>query len=138
LFADAGNDNRLSGMGGDDDFFIGSSSNRALGGDGNDVFSILESAGTNYLNGGAGYDQFWLVSGSRDLPKAKQYVMDFTAGEDVVGLRGYAFEDLSFTQVGADTLLSVKAAADGQATAVGHFTNLNAAALNDQANFAFA
>ena len=37
---------------------------------------------------------------------------------------------LSFTQVGADTLLSVTG------TAVGHFTNVSAASLNNQANFA--
>jgi glycerophosphoryl diester phosphodiesterase len=41
-----------------------------------------------------------------------------------------AFADISFTQVGADTLLSVAG------TAVGHFTNVSATALNNQANFA--
>jgi Ca2+-binding RTX toxin-like protein len=93
------------------------------------VFTILGEAGTNYLNGGADADQFWLVSGPGDLPMAKQYVMDFKAGEDLVGLRGVAFADISFTQVGADTLLSVAGAA------VGHFTNVSAASLNNQANF---
>jgi len=128
--ATAGNGNRLSGLGGDDDFVIGSSGNRALGGDGNDVFTILRDAGTNYLNGGAGRDQFWLVSGPGDLPTAKQFVMDFKAGEDKVGLRGVSFSDLSFSQVGADTLLKVAG------VEVGHFTNLSASALNNQANFA--
>jgi len=130
IWADAGNNNRLSGNAGDDLFIIGSSGNRALGGDGNDRFDILETAGTNYLNGGAGVDQFWLVRGPGDLPTAKQFVMDFKAGEDLVGLQGVAFADLSFTQMGADTLLSV----DG--IAVGHFTNVNASTLNNQANFA--
>ena len=92
---------RLSGNGGDDDFIIGTSGNRALGGDGNDSFTILEGAGTNYLNGGAGADQFWLVSAPGDQPGAKQFVMDFRASEDLVGLRGVAFSALSFTQVGA-------------------------------------
>jgi Ca2+-binding RTX toxin-like protein len=128
--ATAGDGNRLSGMGGDDDFVIGSSGNRALGGDGNDVFTILGGAGTNYLNGGAGSDQFWLASEPGDLPAAKQFVMDFKAGEDLVGLRGAAFGDLSFSQMGADTLLKVAG------VEVGHFTNLSAAALNNQANFA--
>lgn len=128
--ATAGDGNRLSGMGGDDDFVIGSSGNRALGGDGNDVFTILGGAGTNYLNGGAGSDQFWLLSEPGDLPAAKQFVMDFKAGEDLVGLRGVGFADLSFTQVGADTLLSIGDAA------VGHFTNLSVSTLNNQANFA--
>jgi glycerophosphoryl diester phosphodiesterase len=57
--------------------------------------------------------------------------MDFTAGEDKVGLRGLAFADLSFTQVGADTLLKVGG------SEVGHFTNVTATALNNQANFTF-
>jgi glycerophosphoryl diester phosphodiesterase len=56
--------------------------------------------------------------------------MDFKAGEDLVGLRGVAFANLSFTQVGTDTLLKV-AGVD-----VGHFTNLSASSLNSQANFA--
>ena len=130
MWAIAGNGNRLSGLGGNDDFFIGSSGNRALGGDGNDKFTINTDAGTNYLNGGAGSDQFWLISAPGDKPGAKQFVMDFKAGEDLVGLRGVAFADLSFNQVGADTLLSVTG------TAVGHFTNVSAASLNNQANFA--
>ena len=105
IWATAGDGNRLSGMGGDDDFVIGSSGNRALGGDGNDVFTILGGAGTNYLNGGAGSDQFWLVSGPGDRPAAEQVVMDFSAGVDKVGLRGAAFTDLSFSQMGASTCL---------------------------------
>jgi Ca2+-binding RTX toxin-like protein len=132
IWAIAGNGNRLSGMGGDDDFVIGSSGNRVLGGEGNDVFTILDGAGTHYLNGGAGSDQFWLVSGPGDLPGAKQFVMDFTPGEDLVGLRGVDFGALSFTQVGGDTLLRVND------TEVGHFVNLSVTALNNQANFALA
>ena len=131
IWAVSGDGNRLSGNAGDDAFIIGSSVNRALGGDGNDTFTILETAGTNYLNGGRGSDQFWLISGAGDKPAAKQFVMDFKAGEDKVGLRGVAFTDLSFAQVGADTLLSVTG------TAVGHFTNVNVSTLNNQANFLF-
>ena len=130
IWAMGGNGNRLSGNGGDDDIVIGTTGNRALGGDGNDSFIINEGAGTNYLNGGAGSDQFWLISAPGDKPAAKQFVMDFKAGEDLVGLRGVAFADLSFSQVGADTLLSVAG------TAVGHFTNMSASALNNQTNFA--
>ena len=130
LWATAGNNNRLSGMAGDDDFIIGTSGNRALGGDGNDVFTILASAGTNYLNGGAGADQFWLVSEPGLLPAGKQFVMDFTPGEDMVGLRDVSFSSLSFSQVGGDTLLKVAG------TEVGHFINLSVSALNNQTNFA--
>ena len=131
LYANGGNGNRLSGGTGNDNFYLGSSGNRALGGDGNDVFYVGGEAGTNYLNGGAGVDQFWLVSGSKDLPAAKQFVMDFTPGEDKVGLRGYSFADLSFTQAGSDTLLTIAS------TAVGHFSNTSASALNNVNNFAF-
>ncbi|MCP9931536.1 esterase-like activity of phytase family protein [Cyanobium sp. AMD-g] len=130
IWAIDGGQNRLSGMAGDDAFIIGSTGNRALGGAGNDVFTVLAGAGTNHLNGGAGADQFWLVSEPGDRPAAKQYVMDFTAGVDTVGLRGVAFADLGFSQVGADTLLRVSG------VAVGHFTNISASALNNQANFA--
>jgi Ca2+-binding RTX toxin-like protein len=131
IWATGGNGNRLSGNGGDDDIVIGTMGNRALGGDGNDQFTILDGAGTNYLNGGAGSDQFWLISAPGDKPGAKQFVMDFKAGEDLVGLRGVAFADLKFSQAGTDTLLSVTG------TAVGHFTNVSAASLNNQANFVF-
>jgi glycerophosphoryl diester phosphodiesterase len=124
--------NRLEGGVGNDTFFVGTTGNRVLGGKGDDLINVLGGAGTNHLNGGAGSDQFWLVSETGDKPAAKQFVMDFKAGEDVVGLRGFAFADLSFDQSGADTLLSVTG------TAVGHFKNVSAAALNDQSNFAFS
>jgi len=132
FYAVAGDGNRLSGGLGNDLFNIGSSGNRALGGAGNDKFYVLESAGTNYLNGGAGVDQFWLVSGRGDLPAAKQFVMDFKAGEDLIGLRGASFAELSFSQMGTNTMLSLGG------TTIGQFTNVSAAALSNQANFVFA
>ena len=128
--AEAGDGNRLSGGLGNDTFIIGSSDNRALGGAGNDKFSILEGVGSNYLNGGGGTDQFWLISGAGDLPAAKQFVIDFKPGEDMVGLQGVGFSSLSFIQMGADTLLKVAG------VEVGHFTNLSAVSLNNQGNFA--
>jgi 2',3'-cyclic-nucleotide 2'-phosphodiesterase (5'-nucleotidase family) len=133
IYADGGNGNRLSGNAGDDDFIIGSSGNRALGGAGNDIFTINEGAGTNYLNGGAGSDQFWLISAPGDKPGAKQFVMDFNVVEqDKIGLQGVAFSALSFTQVGGDTLLKVNG------TEVGHFMNVSSSVLNNQANFLLA
>jgi glycerophosphoryl diester phosphodiesterase len=132
IWATDGNGNRLSGNGGDDDFIIGSSGNRALGGDGNDTFQINEGAGTNYLNGGAGKDTFWLISSPGDMPGAKQFVMDFKSGEDKVILSRVSFNSLSFSQVGGDTLLKV----DG--TEVGHFMNVGSSILNNQANFLFS
>ena len=132
ISATGGDGNRLSGMGGDDEFIIGTTANRALGGAGNDKFIILEAAGINYLNGGAGADQFWLIGEPGDKPAAKQYVMDFSAADDKVGLRGLSFASLSFSQVGADALLSSSGAA------IGHFSNLSVSVLNNQANFLFS
>jgi Ca2+-binding RTX toxin-like protein len=126
----AGDGNRISGGLGNDTFIIGSASNRLLGGAGDDKFYVLGGTATNHLNGGAGADQFWLVSEIGDRPAAKQFVMDFQLGADKVGLQGVAFSSLSFTQVGGDTLLKVAG------VEVGHFTNLSAASLNNQANFA--
>ena len=128
--AEAGDGNRISGGLGNDTFIIGSASNRALGGAGDDKFYVLGGAGTNHLNGGAGADQFWLVSEIGDRPAAKQYVMDFQLGADKVGLQGVAFSTLSFSQVGGDTLLKVAG------VEVGHFTNISAASLNNQSHFA--
>lgn len=132
LWATTLDNNRLEGGVGDDTFFVDTTGNRVLGGKGDDLINVLGNAKTNYLNGGGGSDQFWLVSESGDMPAEKQFVMDFKAGEDVVGLRGFTFADLSFDQIGADTLLRVTD------TAVGHFKNVSAAALNDQSNFAFS
>jgi glycerophosphoryl diester phosphodiesterase len=131
IWAIEGGGNRLSGGLGNDSFIIGSSGNRALGGAGDDKFYVLGGAGTNHFNGGAGADQFWLISEIGDRPAAKQFVIDFKAGEDKVGLQGVAFSSLSFTQVGGDTLLKVAG------VEVGHFTNLSAASLNSQTNFDF-
>ena len=126
--------NRLEGGSGVDTFFVGTTGNRVLGGKGDDLINVLGGAGTNYLNGGAGSDQFWLISestvGDSDMPDAKQFVMDFKAGEDKVGLRDVAFSSLSFTQVGGDTLLKVGV------FEVGHFANVSASVLNNQSNFA--
>ena len=130
LSAEAGDGNRLSGGLGNDSFIIGSSANRALGGAGDDRFYVLGGAATNHLNGGTGADQFWLVSEIGDLPASKQFVMDFQLGADKVGLAGVAFSSLSFSQLGSDTLLKVAG------VEVGHFTNLSATSLNNQANFA--
>ncbi len=117
-----------SGNDADDDIVIGTIGNRALGGDGNDSFTINEGAGTNYLNGGAGSDQFWLISAPGDKPASKQFVMDFTAGEDKVGLQGVSFSALSFTQEGGDTLLKVNG------TDMGHFANVSSSILHNQTN----
>ena len=131
IWANGGDGNRLSGNTGNDSFYIGTAGNRAMGGEGDDIFNILETAGTNYLNGGAGRDQFWLMPAKDKLP-AKQFVMDFTAGDDKVGLRGATFAALSFTDVAGATLLKM----DG--VEVAQFMNVGSSILNNQANFVFA
>jgi hypothetical protein len=122
--------NRLSGNAGFDVFNVSGSRNRILGGANDDIINVLDGAGTNYLNGGHGTDQFWLISAAGDRPAAKQYIMDWTVGEDVIGLAGVSFSDLSFQQVGGDTLLSI-----GN-DPLGHFKNTSAATLNNTDNFA--
>jgi hypothetical protein len=129
IYADAGDGNRLSGGLGNDSFIIGSATNRALGGAGDDKFYVLEGAGTNHLNGGAGADQFWLVSEIGDRPTAKQVVLDFKVGEDKVGLQGVSFSSLGFNQMGADTLLKVAG------VEVGQFNNVSVSSLNSLSNF---
>ena len=125
-----GTNNRISGNTGNDDFLIGGSRNRALGGSGNDIFTVGDVTGSNYFNGGAGHDQFWLISGSGDTPRHKQYIMDFTTGEDVIGLEGVAFAAISFQQLGGDTLMSV------DNDLIAHFKNTSVTSLNDISNFA--
>ena len=56
--------------------------------------------------------------------------MDWTAGEDLIGLQGLDFADISFQQVGGDTLMSVGT------DPLAHFKNTNAATLNNIDNFA--
>jgi len=127
-----GTNNRISGNTGYDDFLIGGSRNRALGGNDNDVFRVGDVTGSNYLNGGAGQDHFWLISGSGDAPAHKQFIMDFTVGEDVIGLQGASFANLTFQQSGSDVLLSF-----GSST-IGHLSNTTVTAVNNEANFAFS
>ena len=122
--------NRLSGNNGFDVINVDGSRNRILGGAHDDIINVHDGAGTNYLNGGTGVDQFWLISAAGDRPAAKQYVMDWTAGEDLIGLQGLDFADISFQQVGGDTLMSVGT------DPLAHFKNTNAATLNNIDNFA--
>lgn len=129
FWATAGDGNRLDGGKDNDTFYIETQRNRALGGAGDDRFFIQAGAGTNYLNGGAGRDQFWLISATGDLPSASQQVLDFHTGEDQIGLKGVSFGSLSFSQVGRDTLLSLGT------QKLGLFSNTTAASLANPNNF---
>jgi hypothetical protein len=58
--------------------------------------------------------------------------MDFTPGEDVIGLQGASFNNIGFEQSGSDVLVSV-----GTNT-VGQLRNTTVTAINSETNFAFA
>jgi phospholipase/lecithinase/hemolysin/cyclophilin family peptidyl-prolyl cis-trans isomerase len=99
--------NRMSGGLGDDTFWLGSD-DRALGGDGNDIFRVGLGGG-NLISGGAGTDQFWIVNA--ELPKAANTILDFQLGLDVIGINGavslgITTSTLKLNQVGADTVIS--------------------------------
>ena len=109
---------------GDDliDASTGGGGNRIYGGNGNDVIILGEgdrvlteagddlifatSGGDNLITGGAGADQFWIVTTT--IPEATNSIDDFTAGEDVIGIAGLGigFEDLSLTQVEGNALIA--------------------------------
>ena len=112
-FATAYDGNRLSGNDGFDVFNIGTSHNRVLGGDHDDVFNVLDGAGVNYLNGGDGFDQFWLIPGAGDRPAEAQMVMDFDSDEDVIGLSGVSYDNIDLEYQGGNTLLRVNGAEVG-------------------------
>ncbi len=84
----AGNEDRLFGQSGDDQFFISDQSD-------------------NILFGGAGNDTFNLANA--EIPIGINFVRDFTPGEDIIGINGLdiSFEDLTLTQSGSDTILGL-------------------------------
>ncbi|NET02607.1 MAG: calcium-binding protein [Sphaerospermopsis sp. SIO1G1] len=84
--------NRMSGGAGDDIFHLGSG-DRAVGGTGNDTFNVIEG-GDNILAGGAGADNFWVASAQ--IPDAANTIVDFELGTDVIGIRGYVQNDITF------------------------------------------
>ena len=98
--------NRISGGVGDDTFYLGSN-DRALGGDGKDIFRVSLGGG-NLISGGAGADQFWIVNA--ELPSSANTVLDFQLGTDVIGISGavslgITTSTLKLNQVGADTAI---------------------------------
>ncbi len=95
LFAGSGNDeidlafggsnNRVDAGSGDDVIYLGNQ-NRVLGGEGDDKF--FASGGDNIISGGAGADQFWIVTA--EIAEAANTIVDFEAGTDVIGILGSA------------------------------------------------
>ncbi len=96
VFAGAGNDeidlafggsnNRVDAGSGNDEIYL-SKNNRALGGEGDDKF-FFSTGGGNIISGGAGADQFWIVSG--EIPESANTIVDFEVDNDVIGLLGSA------------------------------------------------
>jgi hypothetical protein len=75
---------RMSGGSGDDTFYLGSN-DRALGGDGDDKF-IVQSGRGNLISGGAGADEFQIVT--LELPDAANTILDFQMGTDTISILG--------------------------------------------------
>ncbi|MEM7758364.1 MAG: phytase [Cyanobacteria bacterium P01_A01_bin.40] len=82
----SGGENRLDGDGGDDIFFLGTG---------------------DVVSGGAGADQFWVAD--TELQTEANHFVDFELGTDVIGFSnlGIGFEDLTLTQDGDRTLITV-------------------------------
>ncbi|MGB3790422.1 MAG: alkaline phosphatase PhoX, partial [Phormidesmis sp.] len=136
IFAGGGADN-VAGNEGNDKIYGGAGKDRLAGGDGDDFLfgglgddTLLGEAGNDRLYGKAGRDTLvggngddLLVGGrSRDMliggagsdtfvleaGPAKDLVMDFTAGEDIFGLKGaLTFGQLSITARASNVLISI-------------------------------
>ncbi|MBV6622954.1 MAG: alkaline phosphatase [Rivularia sp. (in: Bacteria)] len=94
IFAGAGDDeidlafsggskNRVDAGSGNDIIYL-SNQNRVLGGSGDDKF--FATGGGNIMSGGAGADQFWIVTG--EIADSKNTIVDFEIGTDVIGILG--------------------------------------------------
>lgn len=99
--------NRIDLGSGEDTLFAGAN-NRILAGSGNDSLFVGSSGGNNVITGGAGADQFWLVTDSEDLPVLPNTITDFKATDgDVLGLANtsLSFGSLTLRQQGQDTII---------------------------------
>ncbi|AFY61771.1 Calx-beta domain-containing protein [Synechococcus sp. PCC 6312] len=95
--------NHLYGEAGDDQFYL-LENDFAYGGEGDDLF-LVQGGKHNALTGGDGTDQFWLADAN--LPLNLNAVLDFEAGEDVIGFKNLASRRNEFylTQYGPDVLV---------------------------------
>ncbi len=94
VFAGEGNDS-VNILGGE---------NRVYGDGGNDALFL----GTgDFVVGGEGSDQFWVAN--TELPDTANRIADFELDIDVIGFNdlGISFDDLTFTQEGDNTLITV-------------------------------
>ena len=93
----------LKGEDGDDRIKGGSGGDLIKGGSGRD--QIEGGEGLDTLIGGAGSDRFVFALG-----EGADEVLDFTDGQDLLVMRGLDFAELSITQSGNDTTISVEGA----------------------------
>lgn len=103
IYGGAGND-RLFGRGGDDQIFGKEGNDRIWGNRGDDL--LRGGLGNDILKGDVlldrSEDTFVLAAG-----EGKDTILDFTIGEDLIGLAdGLTYEDLSISQIGANTTIS--------------------------------
>ncbi|EAZ91675.1 alkaline phosphatase PhoX [Crocosphaera chwakensis] len=117
LFAGSGDDyvdvtfapgeNRID-LGSGDDYLFGGTDNRILAGSGDDTLFVGSGGGNNVITGGAGMDQFWIVTDTVDLPLEANTITDFTSGEDVIGFAtsDLDFDSLTLTQEGSSTVIN--------------------------------
>ncbi len=91
--------NRMSGGEGNDIFYLGME-DRALGGEGEDKF-FVQSGSNNIISGGAGADQFWILTG--EIPESANTIVDFEVGSDVIGILGIDANTLKLTQMDGNT-----------------------------------
>jgi glycerophosphoryl diester phosphodiesterase len=117
LFTGSGNDtvdvtlssgnNRIDLGSGNDTLFAGTN-NRIIAGSGDDLLYVGSGAGNNVITGGAGKDQFWLVTDVQDLPTQSNVITDFMAGSDAIGFANtdLDFAALTLTQNGANTIIN--------------------------------
>ncbi|MFP5271898.1 hypothetical protein, partial [Coleofasciculus sp.] len=106
IFGGAGND-RIGGKGGNDQLFGEAGNDQIWGDDGDDI--LRGGLGNDTLvgddfSGGKGSDTFVLA-----INEGKDTIVDFRKGEDLIGLAdGLSFGQLSITQNGKNTLISVE------------------------------
>ncbi len=123
----SGGDNRIYGGAGDDDFFNGNG-DRLIGGDGDDRFFMADST----ITGGLGENQFWIASS--EVPGELNTVTDFEVGIDIIGIGviGATFQNLTFTDDGADTIISFGG------NDLAKFLRVGVEILNNSDNFLFS
>ncbi|MBA4444223.1 calcineurin-like phosphoesterase, partial [Cylindrospermopsis raciborskii CS-506_C] len=76
------------------------------GGEGDDRFFVGEGGG-NIISGGAGADQFWILTDDPTKLKASNTIVDYTIGTDVIGITNQVANskgDLTFS--GSDISLN--------------------------------